>query len=121
MLPSLDEALRLFNRADFFEAHEALEDLWRDVPLANPAKRHVQGLVQLAVALHHESRGNLPGARSVLERAMCNLAGAELSFPDLDLQGLQYELAAWQAYLAQRQQRPPLPQIKRSAGNGNRG
>jgi hypothetical protein len=57
-------------------------------------------LVQLAVALHHESRGNFVGARSVLDRGLRNLAGAEDSFPELDLERLRTELGDWQRHLA---------------------
>lgn len=106
-----EAALELFNQKMFFEAHEALEDLWRAVPRSNPAKKHCQGLVQLAVAFHHESRGNFRGAKSVLDRALRNLAGAESSLPRLDLETLRRELSAWQGYLADRQHRPATPRI----------
>ena len=95
--------LDLFNRALFFDAHEVLEDVWRSIPRDQPSRRHLrlhfQGMVQLAVAFHHESKGNLVGARSVLERATRNLKGADSSFPDLDLDRLRAELALWQRYL----------------------
>jgi predicted metal-dependent hydrolase len=94
--------LDLFNRAHFFDAHEVLEDVWRALPRDLPAHQrlrlHAQGVVQLAVAFHHQSKGNGVGARSVLERALRNLDGAELSFPDLDFDRLRAELALWQRY-----------------------
>ena len=102
----LAAALELFNHAQFFEAHEALEDLWRADADCSPAKKHLQGLVQLAVAFHHESQGNFRGARSVLERALGNLRDAEQSFPALDLEGMRDELCAWQIYLSDRKLRP---------------
>src|SRR3981189_3275939 len=91
--------LDLFNRAHFFDAHEVLEDVWRALPRDRPLRRHLQGMVQLAVAFHHESKGNHVGARSVLERAMRNIGGADSSFPDLDLNRLRAELEIWQRYL----------------------
>ncbi len=106
-----ETALRLFNRARFFDAHEALEELWRGLPRSDPARKHFQGLVQLAVAFHQESRGNLRGAKSVLDRALRNLAGAEASFPALDLELLRHEMSAWQSYLVDRNERPATPQI----------
>ena len=97
----------LFNRADFFDAHEALEDVWRSLPRDGPRdrpssrhlRRHVQGLVQLAVAFHHASKDNRVGALSVLERALRNLDGANSSFPELDLDRLRTDLAPWQRFL----------------------
>jgi predicted metal-dependent hydrolase len=99
----LNRGVSLFNRAHFFDAHEVLEDVWNSVPRDRPSGRHlrqhVQGLVQLAVAFHHQSKGNHVGARSVLERAMRNISGADSSFPDLDLDRLRADLALWRRYL----------------------
>lgn len=96
---SLRHGVALFNRAHFFDAHEVLEDVWREAPLHSLSRRHLQGLVQLAVAFHHHSKGNYVGARSVLERALRNLYGADSSFPALDLDRLRAELAPWRRYL----------------------
>ena len=78
----LRRGIELFNAGEFFEAHEVLEDAWRECAWGTPRRRHLQGLVQLAVAFHHESRGNLIGARSVLERGIRNLMGAEGSLSE---------------------------------------
>jgi predicted metal-dependent hydrolase len=98
-LNELQSGLALFNAGRFFDAHEVLEDVWREAPHHSPLRRHLQGMVQLAVAFHHESTGNHVGARSVLERAMRNLDGADSSFPDLDFDRLRAELALWRRYL----------------------
>jgi uncharacterized protein len=50
----------LFNRGDFFEAHEVWEDLWMDC--AGPDRSFYQGLIQAAVGLCHFCNGNLRGA-----------------------------------------------------------
>jgi predicted metal-dependent hydrolase len=50
----------LFNRGDFFEAHEAWEALWMDT--AGPNKPFYQGLIQAAVGLCHFCNGNVRGA-----------------------------------------------------------
>lgn len=50
----------LFNRGDFFEAHEVWEDLWMDT--AGPDKQFFQGLIQAAVGLCHFCNGNVRGA-----------------------------------------------------------
>ena len=108
--------LALLNEGSFFEAHEALEDAWRESPRGTPLRRHLQGMVQVAVAFHHQSRENLAGARSVLDRAVRNLNGAEDSFPDLDLDRLRADLANWQRHLAgtpHKTKRPALPCIVR--------
>jgi predicted metal-dependent hydrolase len=50
----------LFNRREFFEAHEVLEDLWNECPSGD--RRFYQAVLQAAVALHHFGNGNLRGA-----------------------------------------------------------
>lgn len=50
----------LFNRGDFFEAHEVWEALWMDT--SGPDKRFYQALIQAAVGLLHFGNGNLRGA-----------------------------------------------------------
>jgi uncharacterized protein len=50
----------LFNRGDFFEAHEVWEDLWTVAPA--PERTFYQGLIQAAVGLCHFCNGNLRGA-----------------------------------------------------------
>lgn len=96
---AFERGVDLFNRACFFEAHEVLEDLWRSVGREDPGRRHWQGLVQLAVAFHHQSTGNFLGAHSVMERALRNLHGGEQTFPDLDLNRLRSELTPWREFL----------------------
>jgi predicted metal-dependent hydrolase len=119
-----NRGLDLFNRAHFFDAHEVLEDIWRSLPRDRPSRRHLQGMVQLAVAFHHESTGNHVGARSVLARAMRNLNNADSSFPDLDLDRMRAELELWRRYLddsegasdrrdVRRHTAPALPKIMR--------
>ncbi|MGA2356726.1 MAG: DUF309 domain-containing protein [Terriglobales bacterium] len=116
--------VELFNRAHFFDAHEVLEDVWRALDRAELdgegsrghsasryLRRHVQGLVQMAVAFHHESTGNYVGARSVLERALRNLESADESFPDLDLEQLRSGATDWLRHLSGVGPRPKNPQI----------
>ena len=57
-----------WNNEHFFDAHETLEPRWiatRD--------RGLRGLIQLAAAFHHLSKGNKKGARTTLERAIGRL------------------------------------------------
>src|SRR5437879_13755126 len=103
------EGINLFNRAEFFEAHEVLEDVWRAAPAAE--KRFLQGLIQVAVALHHYSKENRVGTRSLLARARRNLSGYPDEFGGIDLKPLMESLALWQKALEDGQPVPPLPRI----------
>ena len=50
----------LFNRGDFFEAHEVWESLWMET--LGPDRAFYQGLIQAAVGLCHFCNGNVRGA-----------------------------------------------------------
>ena len=101
--------IRLFNRAEFFEAHEVLEDVWRASP--EPEKKFLQGLIQIAVGLHHYGTGNLVGARSLLDRAAKNLARYPKTFGGIQLALLLNCIAEWQQALADHKPVPPFPKL----------
>jgi predicted metal-dependent hydrolase len=105
----LRHGVELFNRAAFFEAHEALEDVWRAAP--GPEKKFLQGLIQVAVALYHHGNGNLVGARSVLRRAFRNLSRYPEGFGGIHLAGLLDSISDWQRALDESTPVPPLPTI----------
>ena len=52
-----------FNKCDFYEAHEVWEALWADTQ--GPSRRFYQGLIQVAVCLHHFGNGNIRGAKKL--------------------------------------------------------
>ena len=58
------EGIELFNRGEYYECHEVLEDLWRAEP--RPIRALYQGILQIGVALHHLRRGNWRGAVKLL-------------------------------------------------------
>jgi len=104
------EGLTLFNAAHFFEAHEVLEDVWRAAP--EPERKFFQGLIQVAVALHHYSTGNHIGCRSLLERARRNLTPYPAGHRGVDLDSLRQQLDGWRSALDHGQLVPALPRIR---------
>ena len=59
------DGIQLFNEGEFFEAHEAWEDVWH---MAYGLKHDFyQGLIQCAVALEHYRRGNPRGVISLFK------------------------------------------------------
>lgn len=96
-----------FNRGEFFEAHELWEDAWRE---ATEQRLFLQGVVQVAVALHHHSTGNVTGGTSVMARALRNLRTAPP--PDLPFDAGEF-LAGIERWCeaTQRRERTALPQM----------
>jgi uncharacterized protein len=67
VIQNLRRGLDQIERAEYFEAHESLEDAWR---AADPAEKDFfQGLVHVAVAWYQASRGNRVGCQRQLEKA----------------------------------------------------
>ena len=102
--------IHLFNQRAFFDAHEALEDVWRE---ATPAEKpFLQGLIQIAVALHHYSKGNAVGGASLLARGESKLAGYPDAHGGIDVAALRRELKLWRAALRQGSPPPAPPRLK---------
>jgi hypothetical protein len=69
---ALEAGLAAFARGDFFEAHELLEPAW--MGSADPAERELhQGLIKMAAAWVHATRGNALGMRKNLDGAIARL------------------------------------------------
>jgi hypothetical protein len=69
---TLERGLELIRSGAYFEAHEELEDEWREAPAGE--RDFLQGLVHVAVAWHHAGRGNRPGCERQLEKAVRRLS-----------------------------------------------
>lgn len=107
--PMYRKGIELFNSRSFFDAHEALEDVWRDAP--QPQKRFLQGLIQAAVCFHHYQKGNLRGAKSLLIRAIEKLGTFPDTYDGIRTGQLLQGLGAWQRALAAGTEPPPFPNI----------
>jgi len=103
------EGIKLFNARNFFAAHEVLEDVWRAAPLAE--KKYWQGLIQVAVALHHRSTGNHIGAQSVMARAARNLTSCPADWHGIRIESLRVFLRQWLDCAAHGQSIPDPPAI----------
>lgn len=100
---TVDEALELgiglWHQQRYFEAHECLEAVWHAAP---DAERDLwQGVIQLAVAGVHLQRGNIDGARAILDKAAQRLArypdahhGIDVAAARRGCADAQHELAA---------------------------
>jgi hypothetical protein len=102
--------IELFNSSEFYHAHEVLEDVWRAEQ--GPHKLFLQGLIQVAVALHHHSTGNFVGARSLLKRASRNLSSYPENYFNLNLTQFRVSLAEWQQALDENRTVPPFPKLE---------
>jgi predicted metal-dependent hydrolase len=65
------EAYGQFNRGEWHDSHETLEDLW--IGSEGEMRAFYQGLLQIAVALYHWQNGNFKGANILIESGTSHL------------------------------------------------
>ena len=83
----LDHARELFNRGDYWLAHEALETIWRSI-IGESEARVWQGLIQAAAALLHRARGNRHGTVVVGAAALEKLVGPQ--HPEIEFETVEF-------------------------------
>ena len=57
-------ALNLFNNHEWYDAHDAFEEIWNSVD--GDERQVIQGILQVSVSQFHLSKGNLNGATILL-------------------------------------------------------
>lgn len=113
--PRWTRGVDLFNREEFFEAHEVVEDLWNERD--GREKEFLKGFIQAAVALEHLRRGNRKGFLAVLETAERYLRRADPAAGGLDVTALVMDLAEVRSREA-RGETPAWPRAVRRDGEG---
>ena len=103
------EGIRFFNECEFFEAHEVWEDLWQEY--TGPARRFYQGLIQVAVCLHHFGNGNTTGARKLYHSCRTYLEDYQPHYLGLDVAKLLGELNACCAEILASEEKYPRVDI----------
>jgi predicted metal-dependent hydrolase len=68
-----DRGIELFNRGEFYECHEVLEELW--TPARQPERWFLQSLIHFAVGLYHHRRGNRIGASRQMNKGLKKVQG----------------------------------------------
>jgi hypothetical protein len=66
------EGIGQFNRGDYFECHETLEEIWMHEQ--GKIRDLYKGILQIGVALYHAKRSNLKGAMRLVSSGMALLS-----------------------------------------------
>jgi hypothetical protein len=101
----------LFNRGDFFAAHETWEEIWRST--APEPRTLFQGLIQVAAALHQiRDLHRRAGPRNTLAKARAHLENYRPAACGLDLAALLAAVQPWQEWLEEpERERPEWPTL----------
>ena len=101
------QGIEHFNVCDFFEAHEVWEELWTDYH--GESRKFYQGLIQVAVALHHYGNGNIRGAKKLFLSSTAYLTPYRPRHMGLDLDKFLGQFAAcFSEVLANQEEFPKL-------------
>ena len=84
----------LFNRQQFYEAHDVLEDLWL-LDRHGGNGNFYKGLIQLAGAFVHLQKNRLHPAAALLQLAQANLEKYPSPHERLNLAAVQQFIAGW--------------------------
>jgi predicted metal-dependent hydrolase len=106
---SLARGLELIRAGDYFEAHEELEDEWREAPEAE--RDFLQGLVHVSVAWLHAGRGNRPGCERQLAKAARRLDSYRPAHRGVDVASVLDDVAAAQARVESGSLELPRPRV----------
>ena len=107
--------VHLLNRAEFFECHEALEEIW--TPERGPRRLFLQALIHLAVGFYHEQRGNPAGAERQLRKGLRKLAGYMPACESLDTWRLYQDARAGLDCVLRREPIRQFPRIHAAGGS----
>lgn len=87
--PQAKIGIDLFNRGEYYKAHEPLELAWMET--SEPERVLYQGILQIGLAYFQIRRGNYRGALKMFKRGQKHLNSLEDSFLGVDIRKLQEE------------------------------
>ncbi len=81
----------LFNRREFFECHEVLEEIW--TPARGPERLFLQALIHFAVGFYHHQRRNREGAERQLRKGLKKIEAYLPEYKGVDTERLREQVA----------------------------
>ena len=87
-----EKGLNEYEKGDYFEAHEAWEDLWSDYNF--PDRKFIQGLIQLSGSFVHLSNGNMIGARNLLKKCQQKFSDYKGIHRQININELKFAIEA---------------------------
>lgn len=95
---ALRDGVDQFNRRQYWECHETLEELWRATPY--PLRFFYHALIKVAVGFHHLSGHNLHGARGKMADGVRLLELFQPVYLGIRTETLLQDSSAWLSRLA---------------------
>lgn len=91
-LKKVKEGIECFNKEQYWECHEALEDVWLE-DRNDPARNVYWAIIQVAASLYHVREKNIAGAQGMIKKAKEKFNRCEKLNIETDL---LYKFLSWQ-------------------------
>lgn len=102
----LEEGINFFNREYFFEAHDALEELWME-GREQTQRDLFHGLVNIATGFYHYRMGNRAGMQSQLQKGVDKLSQVPARCLGVNIEKLLHDV---QPYIQQEHAQASFPE-----------
>lgn len=86
----IERAIELFNQAKYYEAHEVLEEYWKQLEPSS-YKQRIQGIIQCAAALHLLQENRVIGAKKVWLRAQTSFTNNTNNMDNMGLDNIDLD------------------------------
>ena len=106
---SLERGIELIRAAEYFEAHEELEEEWLVAP--ETERDFLQGLVHVAVAWYQAGRNNRPGCERQLEKAARRLSAYRPAHRGVDVDVVLEDVTHARGLVAAGSLKLPAPRL----------
>ena len=110
-----ERGVELFKRREFFDCHEALEEIW--TPARGPERLFLQALIHFAVGFYHHQRGNPVGAGRQLRKGLKKIAPYLPEFQGIETEALRREVSRRLEQIAGGTESVDYPKILYSGSN----
>ena len=107
-----DEGIELFNRCEFYDCHEVLEEVW--TPTRQPERWFLQALIHFAVGFYHHQRGNVTGATRQLRKGLRKIQPYLPEWGGVRTQAIEQQARHCLEMIEQRGRLETFPKIERS-------
>ena len=98
--PAFRRGIEHFNSLEFWESHEAWEELW--LAAESDLDQFLQGLIQVAAAYHHLKRGTFRGGVRLFDSGLARLSKFPATTCGIDRSDVEHAAREHRQWAAQR-------------------
>ena len=103
------QGIDLFNRREFFECHEVLEEVW--TPTGQPDRWFLQSLIHFAVGFYHHRNNNYIGATRQLRKGITKIQSYLPEWDGVDTRAIERASGVGAAFSAMARNGTPCQRL----------